>query len=49
MEENYKISGNGAIAPHQVYRAMGWLDNPLPDDAYICQEFVTGKQSQPLC
>ncbi len=31
-KKDYEIPGSEAIALHQVYRAMGWLGEPLPED-----------------
>jgi transposase len=31
-KKDYEIPGSAAIALHQVYRAMGWLGEPLPED-----------------
>ncbi len=32
-KKDYEIPGSEAVALHQVYRTMGWLGEPLPEDA----------------
>lgn len=31
-KKDYEIAGTEAIALHQMYRAMGWLGEPMPDE-----------------